>query len=132
MNDTRWQFVRYQIVALGTFFADLAVISLLLFVFNVNYLYATAAGFLTAVAIAFFVNRHWSYRKWVHAGRIGISLFVGLGTLCVVLFVTYVGVQTIQVPYFEARIVAALIAAVVSYVGDSVFTFEVEPFVSEA
>ncbi len=131
MSDIRWQFIRYQVVALGTFFADLAVISILLFVFNVNYLVATAVGFLTAVAIAFFVNRRWSYRKWVHAGRIGISLFVGLGTLCVVLFVTYVGVQTIQVPYLEARVVAALIGAIVSYIGDSVFTFEVEPFTED-
>ncbi|MEK7093549.1 MAG: GtrA family protein [Patescibacteria group bacterium] len=128
MQKTHVQFFKYQAVSFGTFLADLAVIALLMFVFDANYLLATAAGFLTAVAISFFVNRMWSFRKWVHTGRIAVSLFVGLGTLCVVVFVTYVGVSQVQVPYIEARIVAALVAAVVSYVGDAIFTFEVKPF----
>ena len=128
MRQTHAQFVRYQAVAFGTFLADLAVIALLMFVFDVQYLLATALGFFTAVLISFFVNRIWSFRKWVHTGRVAVSLFVGLVTLSVVLFVTYVGVQTIQAPYIEARIAAALVAAVVSYVGDSIFTFEVKPF----
>lgn len=128
MKQVHTQFIRYQAVAFSTFLADLAVIAILMFVFNTNYLVATAVGFFTAVLISFFANRAWSFRKWVHAGRIAVSIFVGLGTLSVVLFVTYVGVQTIQAPYIEARIVAALVAAVVSYVGDSIFTFEVEPF----
>lgn len=128
MQQTHAQFFRYQAVSFSTFVADLAMIALLMFVFNLNYLIATTGGFLTSVAIAFFVNRMWSFKKWVHTGRIAVSLFVGLCTLAVVLFVTYVGVQTIQVPYIEARIVAALIAAVVSYIGDALFTFEVRPF----
>ena len=128
MKPTHTQFLRYQAVSFGTFLADLATIGLLMFVFNINYLLATALGFLTAVAISFFVNRMWSFKKWVHTGRVAVSLFVGLGTLCVVIFVTYVGVSQIQVPYLEARVVAALIAAVTSYIGDSVFTFEVKPF----
>jgi len=97
-------------------------------VFNVNYLIATALGFLTAVALSFFINRRWSFRKWVHTGRVAVSLFVGLVTLSVVVFVTYVGVSQIEAPYVEARLVAALIGAVVSYVGDALFTFEVKPF----
>ena len=128
MRQAHAQFIKYQAVSFGTFLADLAVIALLMFVFNVNYLVATVLGFLTAVAISFFVNRMWSFRKWVHTGRVTISLFVGLGTLCVIVFVTYVGVSQIQLPYIEARIAAALIGAVVSYVGDAVFTFEVKPF----
>ncbi len=127
MQKTHVQFFKYQAVSFGTFLADLAVIALLMFVFDANYLVATAAGFLTPVAISFIVNRLWSFRKWVHTGRIAVSLFVGLGTLCVVVFVTYVGVAQIQLPYIEARIVAALVAAVVSYIGDAIFTFEVKP-----
>src|SRR3989338_50309 len=107
MQKTHVQFFKYQAVSFGTFLADLAVIALLMFVFNVNYLVATVLGFLTAVAISF---------------------FFGLGTLCVVVFVTYVGVSQIQLPYIEARIAAALIGAVVSYIGDALFTFEVKPF----
>ena len=130
MQQTHAQFIRYQAVSFSTFLADLAVISIVMFVFGGNYLVATVIGFLTSVLISFFVNRMWSFRKWVHTGRVAVSLFVGLGTLCVVIFVTYVGVSQIHVPYLEARLVAALIAAVTSYVGDSIFTFQVKPFES--
>ena len=128
MRQAHAQFIKYQAVSFGTFLADLVVIALLMFVFNVNYLIATALGFLTAVALSFFINRRWSFRKWVHTGRVAVSLFVGLVTLSVVVFVTYVGVSQIEAPYVEARLVAALIGAVVSYVGDALFTFEVKPF----
>ncbi|HVU75912.1 MAG TPA: GtrA family protein [Candidatus Paceibacterota bacterium] len=128
MNPTFVRFLRYQSVAFSSFLIDLAVLSLLLFVFNANYLIATAIGFMASVGYAFFINRLWSFKKWVHTGRIMVSLGVGLGTLFIVLFVTYVGVETIKLPYFEARIGAALIAAVVSYIGDSIFTFEMKPF----
>src|SRR3989338_9004034 len=128
MRQADAHFIKYQAVSFGTFLADLVVIALLMFVFNVNYLIATALGFLTAVALSFFINRRWSFRKWVHTGRVAVSLFVGLVTLSVVVFVTYVGVSQIEAPYVEARLVAALIGAVVSYVGDALFTFEVKPF----
>ena len=49
MRQTHAQFIKYQAVSFGTFLADLAVIALLMFVFNVNYLLATVLGFLTAV-----------------------------------------------------------------------------------
>jgi putative flippase GtrA len=128
MQQIHRQFIRYQAVGFTTFLADLTVIALSMFVFNANYLVATTAGFLTAVTLSFFINRVWSFQKWVHTGRITVAFFVGLGTLSVVVFVTYVGVSQTHVPYLEARIVAALIAAVVSYIGDSIFTFEVRPF----
>lgn len=128
MSPTLVRFIRYQSVAFSSFLVDLAVLLFFLFALNTNYLFATAVGFMASVAYAFFINRYWSFQKWVHTGRLAISLGVGLGTLFIVLFVTYVGVETIHIPYFEARIAAALIAAVVSYVGDSIFTFQMRPF----
>lgn len=122
------RFVRYQGVSLASFFVDLGVIAVLILAFDVNYLVATGIGFLSSVVFAFFINRRWSFRKWVNTWRIGIALSVGFTTLCVVLFVTYLGVTYIHVPYLEARVAAALIAAIVSYIGDSIFTFEIEPF----
>jgi putative flippase GtrA len=128
----RWhvtgRFVRYQVVSLSSFLIDLLALSLCMFAFGLNYLLATAIGFAASVVYAFFLNRAWSFKKWVFTSRIFISFFVGLGTLAVVLFVTYVGVETIRVPYLEARLTAALIAAVVSYIGDSIFTFQMRPF----
>lgn len=127
-HDTVMRFVRYQSVSFGAFLVDLAVLALLMFALNMNYLVATAIGFIASVLFSFFVNRRWAFRKWVHIGRLAIALFVGLTTLCAVLFVTYLGVESIHLPYIEARVGAALIAAIVSYIGDSLFTFEMEPF----
>jgi putative flippase GtrA len=128
MNPTFVRFLRYQGVAFSSFLVDLAVLTLLLFVFNLNYLVATGLGFMGAVAYAFFVNRRWSFNKWVHTSRLAISLGVGFVTLLVVLFVTYLGVESIHLPYFEARVAAAIIGAVISYIGDSIFTFQMKPF----
>jgi putative flippase GtrA len=128
MNPTFVRFVRYQAVAFSSFLVDLSLLLLFLFAFNLNYLVATGLGFMGAVAYAFFVNRQWSFKKWVHTGRLAVSLGVGLVTLVVVLFVTYLGVETVHLPYFEARIAAAIIGAVISYIGDSIFTFQMKPF----
>jgi putative flippase GtrA len=128
MNPAFVRFLRYQAVAFSSFLIDLALLSLFLFAFNLNYLVATAFGFMGAVAYAFFVNRIWSFKKWVHTGRLTVALGIGLATLAIVLFVTYLGVETIHLPYFEARVGAALIAAIVSYIGDSIFTFGMKPF----
>lgn len=122
------RFFKYQTASAASFIIDIAVLAVLMFVFDVNYLIATAVGFTVAVVFSFFVNRMWSFEKWVHVGRIAIALFVGFTTLCVVLFCTYIAVETFQIPYLEARFAAALIAAIVSYIGDSLFTFEMRPF----
>ncbi len=122
------RFVRYQGASLLGFLLDFSIIFVLIFYANMNYLAATIVGFFAAVLFSFFVNRAWSFRKWVHPGRLAIAFFVGAATLAVVLAVTYIGVEQIKVPYLEARFVAALIAAIVSYIGDSLFTFEMEPF----
>lgn len=127
-SETARRFVRYQGVGLASFLVDLIVLAFLMFLLDTNYLLATAVGFTAAVVFSFFINRHWAFRKWVHIGRIAVAAFVGFTTLMIVLFVTWVGVTYIQIPYLEARAGAALIAAVVSYIGDSLFTFEMEPF----
>ena len=122
------RFFKYQGVSLASFLVDLAVIAILIFLLEINYLVATGIGFAASVVFAFFMNRWWSFKKWVHPWRLSVALGVGIATLCVVLFVTWLGVTYIHVPYLEARVAAALIAAVTSYIGDSFFTFEVEPF----
>lgn len=128
MSDSVRRFVKYQGTGFMGFLIDVSILAVLMFVFEVNYLIATAIGFTAAVVFGFFVNRFWSFRKWVHIGRLAIAVSVGVATLSVVLFFTYLGVETFHAPYLEARFVAALIAAIVSYIGDSLFTFEMQPF----
>lgn len=122
------RFCRYQAVGAAGFLLDLGILYLLIARLDMNYLVATTIGFLSSVVFGFFFNRAWSFKKWVATGRIAISLGVALASLAVILFVTYICVENIHLPYLEARLSAAIIAAIVSYIGDALLTFQIEPF----
>src|SRR3989344_2703319 len=123
------RFSRYQLIGLLGFILDLAVLYVLINAAHVQYLIATVIGFVCAVVFSFFVNRIWTYRKWIPTGRgIVLSLIVGATSLMIVMLVTYLGVGYTGAPYFPVRIFAAGLSAVWGYIFESWLTFRIAPF----
>ena len=123
------RFTRYQVIGLLGFILDLAVLYVLINVAHVQYLLATVIGFACAVVFSFFINRVWTYKKWIPTGRgIVLSLIVGATSLMIVILVTYLGVGYAGAPYFPVRIGAAGLSAVWGYIFESWLTFRIAPF----
>lgn len=119
--------MRYSGVGILTFVADLLIVYLLL-ALGVYYVAATVIGFILAMIAAFFLNRAWTFHTHTRSWRIIFAMGVALVSLLIVSWCTYWGVEYLFVHYLPARIIAALVASVWSYVGDSIVTFQIEPF----
>ena len=122
------RFIRYNVVKITTFAADIGLVYVLTSVLGVHYLLSVVVGFFFATSACFFMNRAWTFRKWAHPVRgIACASSVAASTLVVIAAVTYLGVEFIGIHYVPARIIAAIVAGVWSYAGDCVLTFRVHP-----
>ena len=119
------ELVRFGLVGASGYVVNLAVFTVLVEGFDVNYRLAATAAFLVAVANNFHWNRHWTFRaRDGHAGfqaarflTISVAAF-GLNLLVLEILVAGLGVA--EVP---AQAIAIGVAAPLSFVGNKLWSF---------
>ena len=94
---------------------------------GVQYLVATAVGFMVHVVLEFFINRRWTFERLDLKTIPGLvrALCVQVSALIVVPLSTKFGVELAHLDFVYARGSAVVTSAVWCYVLDHLFTFRV-------
>ncbi|MDO8514484.1 MAG: GtrA family protein [bacterium] len=127
MNIVIRRMFRYAVASITFFVLDLLVVFVLTGFFHAYYVASVVIGFTTTTVALFFANRTWTFGKNVHPLRAIYAVLVAVTTLGIVTGLTYLGVEYFGLYYIVARVVAAWFGLAWSYLGDSLFTFEVRP-----
>lgn len=127
------QFVKFGIVGVSNTLLTLAVYTLLLKVFGVWYLAASAIGFVVGAINGFLLNRRWTFRD--HVGdaltpvRWGIVQTCGLAINEGLLFVF---VHDASLDKLVAQVCATAVVTVTTFFVNRAWTFRVHPPVAVA
>jgi putative flippase GtrA len=128
------QFVKFGIVGVSNTLLTLAVYTVLLKVFGVWYLAASAIGFVVGATNGFLLNRRWTFRE--HVGdaltpvRWGVVQTCGLGVNEGLL---YVFVHNAQLDKLLAQVCATAVVTVSTFFVNRAWTFRVHaPVATEA
>jgi putative flippase GtrA len=122
------QFVKFGVVGVSNTLLTLVVYTLLLKVFGVLYLVASAIGFIVGAINGFVLNRRWTFRE--HVGdsltpvRWGIVQTCGLGIDEVLL---YVLVHDAHLDKLIAQVGATVVVTVSTFFANRAWTFRVRP-----
>jgi putative flippase GtrA len=122
------QFVKFGIVGVSNTLLTLAVYTLLLKVFGVWYVAASAAGFLVGAVNGFLWNRRWTFREHVGDALTPVRWFVvqGCGLLLdlalIYLFVEHAGLDKLL-----GQFCATAVVTVLTFFVNRAWTFRVHP-----
>lgn len=121
--------IEYYVVDAVTFAGNIFLAWALVEYGDVQYLIATAAGFLFQTVVAFFANKAWTFHKRhlrVSRGLL-VTTTVQLSALAIAVGGTAFGVEVLGWSFLVARIVAGAVAGLWGYIMDSRFTFGISP-----
>jgi putative flippase GtrA len=125
------QFVKFGIVGISNTLLTFVVYTLLLKVFGVWYLAASAIGFVIGAVNGFLLNRRWTF-----AGHVGDSLtpvrwaVVQSGGLGINLGLLYVFVHDASLDKLVAQALATVVVTVTTFFVNRAWTFRHEPSLS--
>jgi putative flippase GtrA len=118
------QFVKFGIVGISNTLLTLAVYTLLLKVFGVWYLAASAIGFIAGTINSFLLNRRWTFRghvgdaltpvRWTVVQCTGLGINEGL---------LYLFVDAAHIDKLLAQVVATAVVTVTTFAGNRAWTF---------
>jgi putative flippase GtrA len=127
------QFVKFGIVGVSNTLLFLAVYTLLLEVFGVWYLAASAIGFVVGAVNGFLLNRRWTFQghvgdaltpvRWGVVQGSGLALNLGLVYLCV---------DGLGLDELIGQAIAIAIVVVVTFLANRAWTFRARPMEAEA
>jgi putative flippase GtrA len=127
------QFVKFGIVGVSNTLLTFAVYTLLLKVFGVWYLAASAIGFLVGAVNGFLLNRRWTFRghvgdaltpvRWMVVQSCGLALNEGL---------LYLLVSHAHVDKLLGQAFAIAVVTVLTFFANRAWTFRMHPRVAPA
>ncbi len=118
------QFLRFAIVGVSNTLISLIVYTVLFKVFGLNYLVASAIGFVVGAINGFLLNRAWTFQG--HEGdaftpvRWAIVQTCGLGLDELLL---YIGVHELGIDKIAAQALAIVIVVVLTFLANRAWTF---------
>ena len=118
------QFVKFAIVGVSNTLISLIVYTVLFKVFGLNYLVASAIGFVVGAVNGFLLNRAWTFQG--HEGdaltpvRWAIVQTCGLGLDELLL---YIGVHEFGIDKIVAQALAIVIVVVITFLANRAWTF---------
>jgi putative flippase GtrA len=125
------QFVKFGIVGISNTLLTFAIYTLLLKVFGVWYLAASAIGFAVGAVNGFLLNRRWTFRghvgdaftpvRWLIVQGCGLALNEGL---------LYVFVDSARVEKLLSQAFATVIVTVITFLANRAWTFRAHPRVA--
>ena len=122
------QFMKFGVVGVSNTLLTLLVFTVLLKVFGVWYLAASAIGFAAGAVNGFLLNRRWTFRghvgdafthvRWTIVQGCGLALNEGI---------LYVGVDHIRLDELVGQAVATAIVTVITFLVNRAWTFRARP-----
>jgi putative flippase GtrA len=122
------QFVKFGIVGISNTLLAFAVYTLLLKVFGVWYLAASAIGFAVGAVNGFLLNRRWTFREHVGDALTPVRWFVVQGCgLLVNLGLVYLFVQEVGLDKLLGQACATAVVVVATFFANRSWTFRMRP-----
>jgi putative flippase GtrA len=127
------QFVKFGIVGVSNTLLTFAVYTLLLKVFGVWYLAASAIGFIVGAVNGFLLNRRWTFRGHVGDAFTPVRWTVVQGCgLLTNLGLVYLFVEEISLDKLIAQACATVIVTVITFLVNRAWTFRMHPHMAAA
>jgi putative flippase GtrA len=127
------QFVKFGIVGVSNTLLTFAVYTLLLKVFGVWYLAASAIGFTVGAVNGFLLNRRWTFRGHVGDAFTPVRWTVVQGCgLLANLGLVYLFVEEISLDKLIAQACATAIVTVLTFLANRAWTFRMHPHMAAA
>lgn len=127
------QFVKFGIVGVSNTLLTFVVYTLLLKVFGVWYLAASAIGFLVGATNGFLWNRRWTFREHVGDALTPVRWFVVQGCgLALNLGLVYVFVHDAALDKLVGQACATAVVTVLTFFANRAWTFRMHPAVDPA
>jgi putative flippase GtrA len=124
------QFVKFGIVGVSNTLLTFVVYTLLLKVFGVWYLAASAIGFLVGAGNGFLWNRRWTFREHVGDALTPVRWFVVQGCgLLLDLALVYLFVEHAHLDKLLGQGCATVIVTVLTFFANRAWTFRMHPAV---
>jgi putative flippase GtrA len=125
------QFVKFGLVGVSNTLLTFAIYTLLLKVFGVWYLAASAIGFAVGATNGFLLNRRWTFREHVGDSLTPVRWAVvqGLG-LAVNLGLLYVFVHDAKLDKLLAQACATIVVTISTFFANRAWTFRMRPHVA--
>jgi len=127
------QFVKFGIVGVSNTLLTFAVYTLLLKVFGVWYLAASAIGFIVGAVNGFLLNRRWTFRGHVGDAFTPVRWTVVQGCgLLTNLGLVYLFVEEISLDKLIAQACATAVVTVITFLVNRAWTFRMHPHIAAA
>lgn len=127
------QFVKFGVVGVSNTLLTFAVYTLLLKVFGVWYLAASAIGFIVGAVNGFLLNRRWTFRGHVGDAFTPVRWTVVQGCgLLTNLGLVYLFVEEISLDKLIAQACATAVVTVITFLVNRAWTFRMHPHVAAA
>lgn len=127
------QFVKFGIVGVSNTLLTFVVYTLLLKVFGVWYLAASAIGFVVGATNGFLWNRRWTFREHVGDALTPVRWFVVQGCgLALNLGLVYVFVHDAALDKLVGQACATAVVTVLTFFANRAWTFRMRPAVDPA
>jgi putative flippase GtrA len=127
------QFVKFGIVGVSNTLITFAVYTVLLKVFGVWYLAASAIGFVVGATNGFLWNRRWTFREHVGDALTPVRWFVVQGCgLALNLGLVYVFVHDAALDKLVGQACATAVVTVLTFFANRAWTFRMQPAVDPA
>jgi putative flippase GtrA len=127
------QFVKFGIVGVSNTLLTFAVYTLLLKVFGVWYLAASAIGFAVGAVNGFLLNRRWTFREHVGDALTPVRWFVVQGCgLLANLGLVFLFVQDAGLDKLVGQALATAIVVVLTFFANRAWTFRAHPVADPA
>src|SRR4029077_3616592 len=127
------QFVKFGIVGVSNTLLTFAIYTLLLKVFGVWYLAASAIGFVAGAVNGFLLNRRWTFRGHVGDALTPVrwTIVQGCGLLADLRLV-HLFVEEISLDKLIAQACATAIVTILTFLANRAWTFRMHPRVAAA
>lgn len=127
------QFVKFGVVGVSNTLLTFVVYTLLLKVFGVWYLAASAIGFVVGATNGYLWNRRWTFREHVGDALTPVRWFVVQGCgLALNLALVYVFVDDAALDKLVGQACATVVVTVLTFFANRAWTFRMRPAVDPA
>ena len=118
-------FIRFSLSSSTTLLIDLFLLGVLVEFFHVYYLTAAAISFTSSNSINYIISRFWGFKETQRRLARGYFIFITIGTFGLILtvYLMWIFVDILNVFYFLARIMVAIIEGTISFVLHYFLTF---------
>lgn len=116
---------RYSTAGTTAAILNLTVLIVLVEIFQLNYLYAAAIGFLVGTTTSFTIDKEWGFKATKRGFKQGLLIFATFSGICLMLtiFTLRFVVENLEINYIFAKLMVAIVISILNFTLNYNITF---------